>query len=371
MKILITYASAGAGHRKAAEALHDYIKANDPNADVTLIDILVHANPIYRFFYTWGYSFLINHGKWLWHLAFYLTYARKLRKSLRAGARVVDRISSNSFILFLREKNPDYIISTHFLASECATFVKRAGAINSRLLTVITDFGVHPFWVSKGTDIYVVASEATKNRLMRLGVEADKIRVLGIPVHPAFTRTYDKTEVRKRLGLQVDRFTVLMVTGSFGVGPLAGITDDLAGEVQLIVVCANNTALYQKLKRAKYPNVLVLGFVDNMAELMAASDLIITKPGGLTIAEVLASELTPLFISPIPGQETENIKVLKEYGIGASVPTTEILRRTVRDYKRHPLKLDAGLEYIRALRKTAAAQEIYDVIRAGCTGDRG
>lgn len=371
MKILVTYASAGTGHRKSAEAIYEYIKKHARGVDVSIMDVLQKTNPVYRFFYVSGYSFIISHGIWLWRLLFYVTYARKLRKPLRSGARVADRISTVSYVNYLRDENPDYIISTHFLASECAAFLKRESAITSKLFTVITDFGVHPFWISKGTDRYIVASETSKALLERFKIKPERISVDGIPIQEGFTQSYSKGDMRRKLGLAPDRFTVLLVTGSFGMGPLAEITDSLAGEVQVIVVCARNQSLYDELIAHRYPSVAVLGFVDNMPELMAAADMIITKPGGLTIAEILAMQLVPLFISPIPGQETQNIQVLGAYGIGRVCRTPEEVHMLVREYKRHPEKVHDVRVFMSALKKPHAAKGIWNAVCADSARSAG
>lgn len=370
IKVLITYVPAGAGHRKAAEAVFGHIKTQ-PGVEASIVDVLQETDPIFCFLYTKGYDILVNYGTRLWGAAFYLTSARGLRRPLRALARVAHRILTNNYLNFLRAQNPDYIVSTHFLTSECAALLKRAGMIKSFLITVITDFDVHPFWICRGTDMYMAASEATKTRLLTMGIEEKRIKVSGIPVHSSFLRQYDRAAARAKLGLDARSFTVLLMTGSFGSGPLAAITASLEGEAQVIVVCGRNAGLCGRLRRKKYQGVAVVGFADNIAELMAASDMIVTKPGGLTIAELLVMELVPVFISPIPGQETQNISVLGRYGISQAATGVAGVRDIVRDYKLHPGKLNLLRDRIRELKRLYAAKAISDVICASGSGDSG
>lgn len=365
MKIIITYASAGTGHRRAAEALYNYFKENCPCHDLQIIDALEKTNFLFKNIYSHGYLFLVNHALWLWRFSFRITRIRCLRPATKILVFIINRINTKNFAQFLLQENPDFIISTHFFPSEIAGHLKKKQRLASKLITVITDFGVHPFWISDATDIYIVAADSTKEQLVSQGIKEDRIKVLGIPVDAKFLKRYDKNILYKKFALQAHKFTVLIVTGSFGIGRIEEAVDLLYKEVQILVVCANNKRLYKRLKNKNYPNVSVFGFIDNIQELMAISDIIITKPGGLTISEVLTMELLPVFISAIPGQETENIKALKQYGVGKSARHLDDIRNIVLDYKEHPDKFRETKEHITAIRKPFAAEELCNVICQG------
>ncbi len=314
MKTIIFYASAGAGHRKAAEALFNYYTKQ--SQDVQLIDVLDKTNWLFKHVYIQGYLFMITRAIWIWKFLFWITALKITRKLLRPLIIFFNLINSRELVEFLISEQPDVIISTHFLPPEIAGYLKNKDKIKSKLITVITDFGVHPFWITKETDIYITASDFTKNQLIQAGINTDKIKALGIPIDEKFIKNFNKELLLKELGLLADKFTVLITTGSFGIGPVEEIVNLLYKEVQIAVVCAKNKKLYSGLISKNYPNVRVYGFIDNIEELMAVSGIVIAKPGGLTISEILAMELTPVFISPIPGQETNNMAVLKNYGIG-------------------------------------------------------
>ncbi|MBU1124817.1 MAG: hypothetical protein KKC84_02215, partial [Candidatus Omnitrophica bacterium] len=334
MKILITYASAGAGHYKVAESVYGYLKEHHFPHEIKLVDVLDGTNALFRWFYTFGYSWVITKARHSWWLAYWITNWRFLRPISRAIATFLNDINTDRFLKILVHEDPDVIISTHFLCSEIASTFKNAHKIHSRIITIITDFGVHQFWVTEGVDLYIVASEFTKEQLLKEGVEAEKISVLGIPVRHKFFQQYDRTHLAQKIGLSEKKFTVLVMTGSFGIGPLEDIVERLSPHVQVIVVCASNTELYWHLLAKGYEDVKVFGFVDNPHELMAISDLIITKPGGVTIAEILAMEIVPLFITPIPGQETINVAVLRKYGIGFMPGSLENITRMVFNLKK-------------------------------------
>ena len=361
-KILIVYTSAGAGHFKAAEAVCKYLKSENKDVQIEFLDILQQTNSLFRLLYTWGYSFLINHAVVLWRWAFWATYVRRLRKFTKKSAIIIDRLNSGKFSKHLVEQNYDLIISTHFLPSEIAAYLKINHKITSKIITIVTDFGVHPFWISQGTDTYIVASDYTKDKLIVESGKNEDVRVLGIPIDEKFLKSFNRRELCLKLGLDADKFTGILITGSFGLGPIEEIVDLLHGQLQMIVVCARNKKLFARLKEKKYPDCLILGFVDNVQELMAVSDIIITKPGGMTISEVLAMELVPFFISPIPGQETENIKALQNYGIGQEIKRIVDLKGIVIDCNTNVDKMQKVKDAIKKIKKPNAAEELSRVI---------
>jgi processive 1,2-diacylglycerol beta-glucosyltransferase len=363
MKVLIIHASAGAGHRRAAEAIYNYLKEDSPDLDLVLLDALDKTNALFKFDYIKGYSFLIKYATALWHWAFWATDFKFLRPISRTVARIINCINSQKLIHYFIQENPEVIISTHFLASELAAALKKKNKITSKLITVITDYGVHPFWISPGTDLYVVASDFTKNRLVMEGVEAEKISVLGLPFDPKFLRHFDRRVLCHKLGIDYKKFTVLLMTGSFGLGPLEEIIESLHKDCQVLVVCAGNKKLYSKLLKRNLEDVKVFGFISNAEELMAASQVIITKPGGSTITEVLIMELPVVFISAIPGQETANVEALAGYGIGVSPKNIEEIKNYVLDLKNNPQKILQLRQKIREIQKPLACKELASVIR--------
>lgn len=368
MKIIIVYASAGAGHLKAAEAIYQCIKERCPDTDIGLIDLLEKSSVFFRFSYKQGYSFFVKKALLLWRFAFWVTYFRPLRFLTRGIGAVINRLNSRAFAEFLIAEQPDFVISTHFTTSEIAAGLKLRGKLKSKLITVITDFDVHPFWVSKGTDIYIVASEFTRARLAAEGGLAERIIVSGIPVDPKFLKQFNRVELAGKFGIDKDKWTVLLITGSFGVGPLEQIAQSLSSDVQVLVVCASNKKLYERLQAQNLKNVQVFGFVRNVEELMAVSDMIVTKPGGLSISESLIMGLVPVFIVPIPGQEMGNIKALEHFHLGSYCRKVSQIKEAVLRLKEHPEELKKQREIIARLKKPSAAGEITDVIFKSSSG---
>jgi processive 1,2-diacylglycerol beta-glucosyltransferase len=227
---------------------------------------------------------------------------------------------------------------------------------------VVTDFGVHPFWIADGTDQYIAGCSKTKESLISAGVPEDSILEFGIPVEEEFSQSYDKARVCAKLGISKDKFTVLLMTGSFGLGPLEKLSEMLHKHVQVLVVCARNKKLLKRLSQRKLSDVTAFGFADNIAELMAVSDLIITKAGGSTLSEFLNMGLVPLFISVIPGQEEANVKLLASYGIGCVPKDLRQLKNLVIEFYNHPDKLSEIKEKIAVLKKPFTSKDICNVV---------
>lgn len=363
MKALITYASSGAGHRRVAEAVYNYLKEHRPELGLELTDILDKTNALFRFDYTKGYSFLVRHAVALWHFAFWLTEFKLWRPLTLWIAHLIDEANTRKFSAFLIRENPAYIISTHFLSSEIAASLKLRGKIKSIVITIITDFGVHPFWIWPGTDMYIAASEFTRDKLLAEGIPGEKIKVFGLPSDVKFLGQFNRRGLADKLGIAADKFTVLLMTGSFGTGPLEELAGLLCREAQVLVVCANNKKLYARLAQRGLPGVKVFGFIDNTEELMAVSDVIVTKPGGSTIAEILNMELAPVFISVIPGQEEGNAGALAQLGIGLSPKTVPEAGEMILDFKNHPEKLRETQSRMQKIKRPFACEEISGVIR--------
>jgi len=368
MKILIAYATAGAGHKKAASVVYGYLKHECGINDIEIVDIVEKSSWFFRLIYFWGYDFLINHCACVWAVIFFMSEKGMFRPFFSKLTTFIHYYNTRKFVAFLKKAKPDVVVSTHFLSSDVVAYLKRHGILQSRLITIITDFGVHPFWIAQGTDFYCVASEATRSILISRGVSSLSIRITGIPTDLKFNGVHDRDIIRNRIGISKECKTVLVVTGSFGIGPIESIVKQLCPDYHVLAVCARNKRLYRKLTIKAYPNTNIYGYVDNLDELMAACDIIITKPGGLTISELLCMDLIPLFIAAIPGQEAINASIMENAGIGQTIhdinKTVSLVKRSIEDASRI-----RGA--IRVIKKTDAVKGIYDVIRTSCTGTSG
>ena len=359
MKILVVHASAGGGHKVCAEALSDAAGKFVSRGDrLVFADVIDYTTPFFHFCYHKGYNWLVHYLPWFWQVAFYLTDHIRGHSFTASLADVFNRLHTKRFNQFLIAEQFDIIISTHFLPSGLAVSLKKTRQIKSKIVTVITDFGVHDFWIAEGTDVYAVASSFTKELLIAKGVPAESIIEPGIPIGAKFNPSFDRKALALRFGIDPEKFTALVITGSFGSGPIEEIVESLREKVQLLVVCARNKRLFNCLSSRGYLGVKIFGFIHNVEELMAVSDMIITKPGGLSISELLAMELVPVFIAAIPGQEQINASILQHYGVGLIPRDILELKNIVQHYQENPTALGELKEKVRAIKRPFAAQEV-------------
>jgi len=314
MKILIIHATAGAGHKKAAEAIYHGIKAKTPY-EATLADALDYSHPLFKYSYPNFYTFVVSHMPWLWAFVFGVMDIPALQGMVRIVRRIYNAVNTQRLHKFLIHEQFDWIICTQFLSLEVSGYLKRTGQIKSKVIGVVTDFDVHRIWINEGVDFYAGACDYTRDKFIELGVPKERAFVTGIPTDPKFQKEWGVASIRRQLGLDERAVTTLVATGSFGFGPIEELVDILKSH-QLIIVCGRNKGLFERLSRRALPRVKVCGLVNNMDELMAASDIMVTKPGGLSIAEALAKSLALVFFSAIPGQETNNVKVLQKFNVG-------------------------------------------------------
>lgn len=316
-RILILYASAGHGHAKAALAVEQAIRAQGL-AEVKAVDALSVCPPYFKRGYEGLYYFLIRRAAWLWGFLYFLTDNKVVYIFVKIARRLHNAFFAKMLESYILTVDPDVLICTHFLGSEVADHLKQKGLLRAKLITVITDYLPHTFWLEKHTDLYAVASDETKVELMKRGVPENMIRITGIPIEEKFSHKLSRADAASKLNIDPDQFTVLVTSGGGGVGLVEPLVDQLLFQnqsLQILAVCGTNHALAQKLqKKGSGPKILVFGFVDNIQELMSASDLLVGKGGGLTITESLCMGLPMVLVGALPGQETRNVSCMLSNG---------------------------------------------------------
>ncbi len=365
-RILVVHASAGAGHRKAAESIHKAFETlSHTECSVELVNVLDLTNAFFKWSYEQSYLWMITRATWLWGFGYYWFDTPWMRLPVSILRRVLNRLNSGSFTRYLEREKYDVIISTHFLATEIMDDLKRRKRIHAQLITVVTDLGAHAFWILPNVDYYIAGVEATRRDLEKRGIKKEKIKVLGIPIRESFARGKDLGKLGERMGLKEGVFTILLIGGGFGVGPIVQITEQLSSlPIQLLVVCGKNETLYQELVQKSLSAAVMLkpfGYVDNIDELMTVSDCVITKSGGLTVSEALASHLPLVVIDPIPGQERKNCEVVVGGGAGVEAKNPQAVRMTVQDFIQHPEKLQKMREKAKELARPSAARDIAEL----------
>ena len=197
---------------------------------------------------------------------------------------------------------------------------RREGWFEAPILAVQTDYHAEPPWVQAEVDYYCVGSEEARVQLVRWGASAHRILVSGVPIDPSFALRIERTEVLQLLGLAPHKPVVLVMGGGMGPAPLDAIVASLERcdlPVQVLAVAGHNRTMHRRLERLRGRLAIDLhpfGWTSRVRELMAASDLLITKPGGVTVAESLAAGVPLLLTEPIPGPEERHVRYLVERG---------------------------------------------------------
>jgi 1,2-diacylglycerol 3-beta-galactosyltransferase len=320
-RILFLYSDTGGGHRASATAVARAMELVAPGRfQVELLDPFATGSSTFLRWLIFRYGFLIKHVPLLWGFIFHATDSR-------AALRTAIRVFGNQFRPGLRQRlsqqTPAAIVSFHPLTNHVVLEVLQNLNLSVPFITVITDMSeFHRGWMAPKADIVVVPSHESRSYCVEHGIDPRRVYDAGLPVDPRFTgplRGRARTELRTRLGLK-DLPTLLLVSGGEGSGRLGAyaVALDRAGlGLQLLVVCGRNERLRKKLEARQWSvAVRLFGFVDNMPELMQASDAIITKAGPGTIAEALVCGL-PLFLTHyIPGQEEGNVKFVLDNRVG-------------------------------------------------------
>jgi processive 1,2-diacylglycerol beta-glucosyltransferase len=361
-RILVLSASVGAGHLRAAQAVELALRELDPASTVENHDILQFTNAAFRRVYAQFYLDLVNKAPhvlgYFYDLLDKPVKPRQLSEQVR---RLIQDFNLRKFVTFLNAQPWDLVVNTHFLPAEIIAALRRKKKLALPQFTVCTDFDTHRLWVNQPCDRYFTATEEGAVNLTRWGIPAEDIVTTGIPIHPAFTRLPSQIEARRKHGITGDRPVILQLAGGFGVGPIEELFDAvLACQVplELVIVTGRNEKLRQKLaKRTKHAKhrVHVLGFTTEMHELLVASDLVMTKPGGLTTSEALATGTAMLIVNPIPGQESRNSDFLLEHGAGVKINNLATLTYKLEKLLNDPQRLAGLRAQAKALGKADAA----------------
>lgn len=368
-KIFIIYTDAGAGHRRAAEALDKVSGEAFPDAEISLFNILNYTTPLFKRSYPAIYLFMVNRCPWLFGLGYYLTDIRVVERIARYFRRLTNSINCKAFEDFILAEKPNLVITTHWLPNEIISSLKKRHKFEPFLATCITDYYPHAFWRNRGVDLYIAPHEDLIPRLIKLGIAREKVQTFGLPIAPEFGHRINKAEIREKLDLDTELFTILVTSGGFGVGPIKELVTEIEKidyPLQIQVVCGKNANLrdeltvYTQKSRHKFQ---IYGFVTNMDQLMEASNIMISKSGGLTSTEAMAKELPLIVLYPIPGQEFSNSEFLLKHGAGLRARSAKQARLALEGLLVKPSQLDHLRKNIGKLARPNAAREILAYLK--------
>lgn len=365
-KILFFSVSIGAGHDLAAQALIQEIKKRYPGATVELVDTFKYINPVLNKVVKGSYMETLKFTPRVW--GYLYEQAEQEERLVDMGA-IMNKLLSPKLKKLVDDFQPDLLVCSHAFPCGMLSTLKKEHRLHTPILAVITDYTIHPFWIYEEVDGFIIPSEQLKHYLLANGIPSEKIWPLGLPLRPQFADDLDQAQARSELGLH-DTTTVLVMGGGLGLGSMESIVSTLAESplnLQVVAICGRNRKLQSKLEEIKtrksLPNPLVvLGFTDQVDRYMRSVDVIISKPGGLTTAEVLACQVPLLIIDPIPGQETRNADFLLNHGVAMKAANLREIIPTLQQFMNCPLRKRQIKEMAALLGKPRATVDIVDRI---------
>lgn len=369
-KILILYAAYGGGHYSAANSIKKYLDEHF-EVETEIIDCIQYINKVLNKLTTEAYKEMARKAPSLWGKV----YSNSQSGLLGHVSSRTNKVMAIKLKNLIKEIQPDLIVSTHPFSSQMVSYLRRKGKINCKLVTVLTDFAPHDQWLigHEYTDDFFVANEKMGKYLFNYGVEPSKIHVTGIPLSNKFFQKFNKQEIYKEFGLDDSKPVILFFGGGeFGLGKdrpaqiLEALINNLS-TTQIIAISGKNPKMNESfseiVKKLDCGNrVKVFEYTNKVPELMSISSLVVTKPGGLTTSESLASELPILVINPIPGQEEENAEFLVEHNVAVWLKNDDNPDEVIQKLFSSPEKLNNMKKNTVLLAKKNSTKDICEII---------
>ncbi|WP_018132153.1 MGDG synthase family glycosyltransferase [Effusibacillus pohliae] len=356
--IVLLSESIGTGHERAACAIEEALLSAYPNVHVTRLNLLDTFRPRTAKVTRTLYLETLAHrpgwwGKWY-------EWQREKRIN-RFGRFIVYTVLRKDVIAWLRRLAPDAVVCTHPLPACLLAEMKRKG-FSIPLCTVLTDFDLHGYWTHPGIDLYCTPVQTVAEALGERLKGSSEVRVTGIPIANSFVERLSGPTP----GLFAPAKRVLIMGGGLGIGllPMVERIIESDGGHEITVISGYNRSLRRELRNrhGNRANLRILGYTRQVAELMATSDLLVTKPGGLTIAEALAMKLPMVLYTPIPGQERRNGQLMSELGVAVTVGTPEEGAEQVRDLLENDSRRQNMRQQMESVRRPFAAAEVAEAV---------
>jgi 1,2-diacylglycerol 3-beta-galactosyltransferase len=336
-RIVFLMSDTGGGHRAAADAIRTALNLRYPGEyTFELVDVFRRYTPFPFSYLPEIYPRWINYASWSWKLVYRLADAPRRDRMFMA---LLESLWHDGIRRMVSEHPGDVFVSVHALFSRPIMHMfHQTGLHRPPFVTVITDLvTTHAFWYEKDVDRCLVPTQAAYKRGLKFGLSPDQLRLTGLPIHPCFVESLpDKEEARKKLNQRPSLPVVLLVAGGDGMGPVYRIACELNRrklEMQLVVVAGRNHVLRQRLEAVRWNQpTLIYPFVNNMPELMAAADILVTKAGPATICEACIAGLPIVLSGAVPGQEDGNITYVVDNGAGTYAPGAHAVGDTVSEW---------------------------------------
>jgi processive 1,2-diacylglycerol beta-glucosyltransferase len=361
-RVLVLTASYGSGHNEAARCLASALAAR--GAEPIVVDhFRACAHPLFDRLSRAAYVMLLRRAPAVWGLAYDLGDRMASDSWMTFGA---SRLGAAALGRLLEHLAPDAVVSVHATPALAMAALAQDGGRVPPHVTVVTDFVAHSQWIAPGVDHYCVAADEVGREFVARGIPRDRIQVTGVPVRDAFAVPVDGAQARRALGLGDDAPVVLAMSGSWGgLGRLPDVARTLLAadrRIQGILVAGRDERLRSRLARLTAGSPLrTEGHVSDVRAMMAAADLLVTKAGGMTLAEAMAAELPLLFYGSLPGQERRNERFASRAGIALVARDRRHLSRLLDRALGDADLLEGLRERMRAYRRPDAAHVIADL----------
>lgn len=370
-KILIFYGSYGGGHLSAAKSIKQYLEKTYDDVQLEMVDCIEYINKFLNKVSTGAYKQMAKNAPWMWELV----YNHSKDGALARITNTSNKLMSRKLNSLLQEFEPDLVISTHPFGNQMCAILKRRGKIRCKIATTLTDFKLHNQWLylSEYIDYFFVSNDKMKEAMIEKNITEEKIFVTGIPVSNRFLGEFDQEKTYKEFELSPNRHTVLFFAGGeYGLGrdttymTLKALIR-LFKDVQVVAIAGRNKRMQRKFSKLiedtkSEDRIKLLSFTDKVPELMNIADIVITKPGGLTITESLVSNLPIIIINPIPGQEEENAEFLVNHGAAIWIQKSDNIARKLKTLSRNPDEVERMAQKSKELAKPHSTKEICDLL---------
>lgn len=324
--VYIMSLASASGHHRAGEAIFEAFRNVDQNLRIRQINILDYISRSYSATEVDTFLEDLYQSPSLFGSQFETgtaTAGEKAENPESNRETFISNVFGDKMRQFILEKRPDQIILTHFLPLRTIAALKKDQNLSRmRITVVVTDYDFHSYWLAEGVDQYLVPTEKVRYKMIRAGASPQNVEVVGVPVHQRFESQVDIENVRRQLGIRSNGPTVLLRPG--GIGPtesILGVIREITNVGQpfnLLVLAGKNDALQEAVRGLTPPRgvtVKTFGFVNNIHEIMAASDLMITRATGHTVAEAFAVGLPMVLLRPTPGVEDRTADWFVERGV--------------------------------------------------------
>lgn len=369
-KVLILYATYGGGHYSAAKSIK---KCLDDNYDIEteMVDCIEYINKVLNKLTTEAYKEMARKAPNLWGKV----YSNSQKGVLGHVSSRTNKIMAIKLKNLIKEKNPDLVISTHPFSSQMVSYLRRKGKISCKLVTILTDFAPHEQWLigHEYSEAFFVSNDNMEKYLKEYGVAPEKIHVTGIPLSDRFFEKFDKDAIYSEFSLDKNKPVILFFGGGeFGLGkdrPVQ-ILDALIHNLhtcQIVAISGKNSKMNTNFKTLvektnSADRVRILDYTNKVPELMSISSIVVTKPGGLTTSESLASDLPMLVINPIPGQEEENAEFLEAHNVAVWLRKNDDPNKVINNLFSQPERLEEMKKNAKILAKKNSTKDICKII---------